>query len=117
MLSSRHNLRVVSSPARLQDRASTPHDVLAELRALRQPPTMSSSLLRTRSTAFALEDFARRHTAVRDDLAWKAARGLPLTDVERATLHALDAILDATEAPSAPLSDEVKGILRDVLRP
>lgn len=116
MLSPRHDKRVVH-PLTFRAEPATPRDVLAQLRALRQPPSIGvSDLLRDRSAAFAIEEFARRHMHVRDDLAWRAARGQALTAVERATLHALDAILDELEPPAATLPAEAQEILRDVLR-
>jgi hypothetical protein len=54
---------------------------------------------------------------VRDELAWRAARGEALSEVERATLHALDTVLDSLEPPPEPLPRDVQDILRDVLRP
>lgn len=117
MLNPRHDKRAVGQPLALRPAGTTPRDVLAGLRALRQPTVGGGSdLLRDRSAAFAVEEFARRHMHVRDELAWKAARGGALSDVERATLHALDAILDELEPPSAPLAPEVQEILRDVHR-
>lgn len=61
----------------------------------------------------AIEAFAHRHMHVRDRLAWKAARGEALSEVERATLHALEAALDDLEPPPAPLSTEVRDLLRE----
>lgn len=117
MLNPRHDKRAVGQPLTFRAIEATPRDVLAQLRALRQPQAAGGSdLLRDRSAAFAIEEFARRHMHVRDDLAWRAAKGEALSAVERATLHALDAVLDEIEPPSAPLPAEAQQILRDVLR-
>ena len=70
----------------------------------------------TTSSALVAEDFARRHMQVRDRLAWRAACGEPLTAVERATLRAMEAILDSLDAPAEPLAPEVQAILRDTPR-
>jgi hypothetical protein len=113
MLNPRHDKRAVSQPLFLRSHEPTPSDVLAQLQALRQPPVAGGSdLLRDGSAAFATEEFARKHMSLRDELAWRAARGEVLPPLERATLHALDAVLDQLEPPSAPLGAEALEILR-----
>jgi hypothetical protein len=117
MLNPRHDKRVIGQRITFCADGATPRDVLAQLRALRQPPAAGGSeLLRDRSAAFAIEEFARRHMHVRDDLAWRAAKGEALTAVERATLHALDAVLDEIEPASSPVPAEAQQILRDLFR-
>jgi hypothetical protein len=118
-LSASHESRPIERPITLSAEAATPRDVLARLYALRQgeaPSSPGAALFDERSSAFALDAFARRHMHVRDDLAWRAARGEVLSQVERATLRALDGVLDSVEPGPAPLSAEVQDILRDVLR-
>lgn len=114
MLNPRHDKRAVAHPLELNMVTPTPLEALAELRAL--GGEREHDPLRERAAAFAVEEFARRHMEVRDDLAWRASRGEDLTPVERSTLHALDAVLDSLEPQPAPLSREVQEIVRDVLR-
>ena len=117
MLNPKHERRVVERPLLLRPVEPTTQDVLASLRELRQPITENGrALLADRSAAFAVEEFARQHMSVRDELAWKAARGLSLTETERAALHALNHVLDEIEPPPAPLSPEAQRVLLDTLR-
>ena len=118
-LPARHEGRPIQRRITLWETEPTPHEVLARLYALRQRDSLSSeptSPFAERSTAFATEEFARRHMHVRDGLALRAAHGETLTEVERATLLAFDAVLDSLETPPEPLSASVQEILRDVLR-
>lgn len=84
------------------------------------PPTLHTALSDLgdleRWDQIAVEAFIERYMAVRDELAWKAARGLTLSQMERALLRAFDDILDGMEPASEPLSDEVLAIMNDVLR-
>ena len=117
LLSPRHDRRAVHKPLTLRAIQATPWEILVELRALCQPggdTDETHELLRDRAASFGVEDFARRYMHVRDDLAWRAARGLPLTEIERATLHGLDAILDSLEGPPPALPREIQDILRDL---
>lgn len=117
LLRTRHEGRPVQHRAQLQSGKATPHEVLAEFRAV----SGAGGLLFSGGPcqgpmAAALQDFSERHMTVRDDLAWRAARGLTLTEVERATLMALDSVLDQLEGPPAALPPEVQAIVRDTLR-
>lgn len=107
MLSAKHDGRSVTHPMPLLETPSAPGDVLAELRVLRESDTNEpfSSVSRE-------EYFARRHMHVRDELAWRAAKGERLSNTEKATLLALDAVLDSLEPPSAPLPPEVQDLMR-----
>lgn len=96
----------------------TPHEALSELRRLMNPDpserAVGTATTRQRS-AYATEAFALRYMKLRDQLAWRAAKGEALSAVDRATLHALNALLDELEPPSSPLPDDVSGLLRDIL--
>ncbi len=117
MLNPKHDKWAVGQPLTFRAIEATPRDVLAQLRTLRQPLTAGGSdLLRDRSAVFAIEEFAHRHMHIRDDLAWRAAKGEALSAVERATLYALDAVFDEIEPPSSSLPAEAQQIVRDVLR-
>ncbi|MEQ1501360.1 MAG: hypothetical protein ABMB14_03975 [Myxococcota bacterium] len=117
MLKAKHDGRQVGVALKLRPAAGTPQDVLADLRALGQVPTATSAglgLHRERS-AFAIEAFARRHMRMRDELAWRAARGETLSPIASATLCALDGVLDGLEPPLQPLDPEVQNLLLDLL--
>jgi hypothetical protein len=105
-LSPRHDARPVSRAAALMNHEPTVRDALASYYGLQ-----GESGGRTEREAF-----AKRYMSLRDELAWRAAQGGPLTEVERATLLALDSVLDSLEPPLPTLPDEVQEIVRDVLR-
>lgn len=110
-LSPRHDGRPVSRAATLTTSEPTVRDALASYYALKSGRPEAEVSGRTEREAF-----ANRYMALRDDLAWRAAQGGRLSAVERATLLALDSVLDSLEAPLPPLPDEVQEIVRDVLR-
>lgn len=66
-------------------------------------------LIRDRIAVCAIEVLGR------DALAWRAAKGEPLTRWERARLWLADAILDRLDTGAEPLPPDVQAIVRDVL--
>jgi len=63
-----------------------------------------------------LQLFAERHMDLRDDLAWRAARGERLNVRERALLEAFDAILDRLMPSPTRVPPDVRQVMDDVLR-
>ncbi len=114
-LSAQHDGRSLARAVTLSSAEPTVGDVLSRLPS-QEIWGSSGGADPSTSSALIAEDFARRHMQVRDRLAWRSACGEHLTDRERATLLALDSILDSLDPPAEPLPLEVQAILRDIPR-
>jgi hypothetical protein len=90
--------------------------VLADLREARAGGSFTRGSGFAPSTLGRLELFAERYLPVRDELAWRAARGEVLSDAERALLHAFDQVLDELDGKPEPLPAEIRTLVDDVLR-
>ena len=110
MLKTRHDHRGINTRLMWRSSKASVYDALADLRGF-GPSTegVTQSALQKRV-------FAERYMALRDDLAWRAARGQILSPAERATLQALEAILDDLAEPSAGLPEEIEHLVLDALR-
>lgn len=115
LLSATHLGRRVTQPLKLCATEPSPHAVLADLRGLRGDSTILGTVLGP-VCAIGIGGFIQRHLPLRDELAWRAARGQPLTAVERSALLAIDAVLDDLAPRSEALPREVQKVVREVLR-
>jgi hypothetical protein len=111
-LQARHDAWRVDKAPKLKEVAASPHAALAELLALWD--LRSDSV--PRPDVSGIDRFLERYLPLRDELAWRAARLERLTAVERAVLHAIDAILDRMDRRAEPLPDDAKQLVADVLR-